>query len=248
MKTSIKILWVGLALMLVTGLIFITLMRMDLREILPEDGNGVVIEKTISMEEFAGFTVHDGLAVHYLPADKYEIKITTDSNLFKFMRHTIFNGDWLHISTTAEFGNPSQIDVTIYAPSIKGLQAYNNSEIICDSAFKQTSLKVKTENSASASFFAITENLELEARNSSNITARGQTEDLNIISNNSSQIDASDLLSQYAEVTANGSGEVEVSVEQRLVSNSRAGGQVVYTGPESLNVKSVGNGTTRPKR
>ncbi|MEM6345497.1 MAG: DUF2807 domain-containing protein [Bacteroidota bacterium] len=245
MKTSIKILWVGLILMVVSGLIFLTFVRLDLKEIVPQDGNGVVIEKTIPMEKFSGFTARNGIVVHYLPAEEYAVKIKTDSNLFQHMRHNLFNGDWMHVTTTPEFGKPTQLDVTVYAPRIKGFEATHSAEIICDSTFEQTSLEVRTHNSGKASFFAITENLKIRAHNSSYILAKGQTEDLDLVSQSSSEVDASGLFAQYAEVSANRSGEARVNVEHRLVANCSGGSQVVYIGPENLDVKARGQGIRR---
>lgn len=248
MKTSIKILWVGLILIFLTGMTFITFTRLDLHEIIPEDGNGIVIEKMIPMEEFAGFTAYDGIKIHYLPGERYEAKVKTDSNLIKHLSFDFYHGEWLHIETKNEFGNPTQLEVTVYAPQIIGFNAYNSAEVICDSAFNQPKLEVRTENSGKVSFFAITGELTLRARNSSDILVRGQTEDLNVEVNNSSKIDAIDLLSQFAEVRANGSGKVKLTVEKRLVSNSRAGSTVRYSGPENLVIKASGKGATLPIR
>ncbi len=247
MKTSIKLLWVGLILIVVTLMTFITCTRIDLKEIVPQDGNGVVIEKTFPSKEFSGISARNGIVVHYVPAEEYAVKIKTDSNLFKHMRHTVFNGDWMHVSSTPELGSPTQLDITVYAPSIKGIEATHSAEIICDSTIEQESFEVRTHNSGKASFVAVTENLKIRAHNSSRIFASGQTEDLNLVSQNSSKVDASQLFVQYADVVANRSGEAEVKVEQRLVSNCGSGSQVVYSGPEGLNVKAIGQGVTRPK-
>ncbi|MFK7925907.1 MAG: DUF2807 domain-containing protein [Bacteroidia bacterium] len=248
MKTSIKILWGGLILIVLTGLIFITLTRLDLHEVVPEYGNGILIEKTIPMENFVGFTAHDRLIVHYQAADQYAIKVRTDSNMHKHLRFDVSNGDWAHIATDESFGNASLIEVTVYAPHIIGFNADNSAEVICDSAFEQASLEVRTQNSGKARFFANTKELILRAHGSSTIYAQGQTEDLSVVVYNSSEIDASELRSQYAEVMANSNGMAKLSVEKRLVANTGEGAQVLYSGPESLIVKSEGNGISKAIR
>lgn len=246
MKTSSKLLWTLLCLIIIGIFSLATAARLDLKKIEKVDGNGIVSSKRISMDRFNGFTLTGDIRATYIPDSIYEIVIRTDSNLHRYVSHKIYGNRWAEIGLDRAFGEATQLDLEIHAPSLQGFNAYNSAEIYCDSLLDQDRLSLSTRNSSHIELFVIADELQLNSHNSSSIKVKGQTEDLRLEANNSSQIDASDLLTDFANVIANGSGMAKVYVRQRLVSQTNAGGSVFYHGPESLAVKASGRGTTIP--
>ncbi|MEL6592806.1 MAG: head GIN domain-containing protein [Bacteroidota bacterium] len=246
MKTSSKLLWALLSLIIISIFSMATIARIDLKEIQKVDGNGIVSSKRISMDHFNGFTLTGDIRARYVPDSTFAIVIRTDSNLHRYVSHKIYSYNWAEIGLDRAFGEATQLDLEIHAPTLQGFNAQNSAEIYCDSLLEQHRLQISVRNSSHIELFVNTDELHLNSHNSSSIKIKGQTEDLELEVNNSSQIDASDLIADFANVEANGSGKAKVHVRQRLMSHANAGGSVVYQGPESLTVKASGRGTTLP--
>ncbi|MDP5169815.1 MAG: DUF2807 domain-containing protein [Bacteroidia bacterium] len=240
MKTSIKLLWILFGLMAIALISVAISVRLDLTEIVPEDGNGRIEEKLIPFEAFKGFDASNGLHVTFRQADRYEVKIVADSNLLDKVFVNVHDG-WLSISKAGDIGKITKMEVYISAPHLVGFNAQNNAVVRVDSLLEQEKIDIRVSNVAEVHLFCVTKTLKLSARNSGKIFVAGETEDLEANASSSSEISGFDLLSQFAEVSGEGASEVKVRVEQRLISNGNGGSRIWYLGPEHLLLKSSGN-------
>ncbi len=243
MKTSHKLLWGLFGLIAISMMSVAIAMRIDLRESLPVQGNGQIQDSTLQVEAFTNMTISNGMNVKYQPGEKHEVKIITDANLLAKVYVNV-RGDWLTISKDNDFGQATSIEIFVTSPSIREVNAHNSGVIRIDSLLNQEFLKVGASNSGQVDLLAVTQNLELRTSNSGRIVIRGETEDLDASASSSGVIEAGDLLSQYANVSAEGSSSVKVRARDRLVSTCNGGSSVFYSGPETLKVKA--NGRIQP--
>lgn len=243
MKTSHKLLWSLFGLIVISMMSVAIAMRIDLRESLPVQGNGQIQDSTIQVEAFTSMTISNGIQVRYQPGEKHEVKIITDANLLAKVYVNV-RGDWLTISKDNDFGQETSIEIFVTSPSIREINTHNSGVVFIDSVLNQEELKIEASNSGHVELLAVTQNLTLRASNSGSILVRGETEDLEVSASSSASIEAVDLLSQFADVSAEGSSSVKVRVADRLVSTCNGGSSVFYSGPETLRVKA--NGRIQP--
>lgn len=243
MKTSHKLLWGLFGVIVITMMSVATAMRLDLKESLPVAGNGQIQDSTFQVEAFNSMTISNGMSVKYQPGEKHEVRIVTDANLIANVYVNV-RGDWLTISKDNDFGQATSIEIYVTSPEIREINVHNSGSVSIDSVLHQEALRIGASNSGTIHLVAVTQNLRLNASNSGAIFVSGETEDLDASASSSGAIEAGDLLSQYADVSAEGSSSVKVRVNDRLVSNCNGGSSVLYSGPESLNVKA--NGRIKP--
>lgn len=243
MKTSHKLLWGLFGLIAISMMSVAIAMRIDLKESLPVQGNGQIQDSTLQVEAFTSMTISNGMNVKYQPGEKHEVKIITDANLLAKVYVNV-RGDWLTISKDNDFGQATSIEIFVTSPSIREINTHNSGVVIVDSVLNQEELKIEASNSGHVELLAVTQNLRLRASNSGSIIIRGETEDLDASASSSGAIEAADLLSQFADVSAEGSSSVKVRVADRLVSTCNGGSSVFYSGPETLKVKA--NGRIQP--
>lgn len=243
MKTSHKLLWGLFGVIVITMMSVATAMRLDLKESLPVAGNGQIQDSTFQVEAFNSMTISNGMSVKYQPGQKHEVRIVTDANLIANVYVNV-RGDWLTISKDNDFGQATSIEIYVTSPEIREINVHNSGSVSIDSVLHQEALRIGASNSGTIHLMAVTKNLRLDASNSGAIFVSGETEDLDASASSSGAIEAGDLLSHYADVSAEGSSSVKVRVNERLVSRCNGGSSVLYSGPESLNVKA--NGRIKP--
>lgn len=189
MKTSNKILFGGLATILLTSIAVMVIGRSNMRFWTKEECHKLPrTSKTVKLEFNKVNIGHSVEAV--LKQGDFQVEIDASESAMPFVNHHVENGV-LHLNlenaiiTQAE---PCTFKAVITAPSLDKIFIANGSQMTNKEIFEAPNLEIEAVNGSWVDMIVNVENLKTSASNSAEISIEGDVKNLDISARNSAQI------------------------------------------------------------
>jgi hypothetical protein len=188
-------------------------------------GSGVMGQEKCQVDEFHSVIIEGGVDVHYQRSQNVQVNITGDQNLLPFIK-TQTSAGILTISSTKSYQTQLPLVVEISSPHLKAITMGGAGNSI---------LNDLDEN-----------DLKLELNGSGKVHADGKVDRFSVSLNGSSAVDAKNLISERADMSITGSGDIDITSKQSLNVTIIGSGDVNYYGhPEQIEKQILGSGEVR---
>lgn len=137
-----------------------------------EEGSGIIVEKSRSLEAYDRISVEDGFEVSVIMGDEYRLRVWVDDNLVDYVRVNQ-EGDEVHLDMDDAWFHHATLRAEFTLPELAGVELQDGSEFSAEDLVLAKNLSLSTEDGS---------RLELIAREDE------QLENLNISSSDGSQI------------------------------------------------------------
>ena len=185
-------------------------------------GSGVkeTIHRNIS--DFSTINSQGNFDIQYTQSEKPNLSITGDNNIIKDVI-TEVNNNTLRLSINKSFSSQLPINITLSSPKINSVTVNGSSDI------KLNAIKA--------------ERLELNLNGSVDLHASGTVNQLDVKLTGAGDANIKSLIAQVATVDLRGSGDVNLTVTEKLNANIFGAGDIVYFGhPSEVNKQISGAG------
>lgn len=192
-------------------------------------GEGAIVTKTISLDQFSGIEVGLGADVHLTQGNKQEVVIKAQQNIIDLIERDVRGRKWtIELEDGINLRNHKGIDIYITLPIVDKLAIAGSGSIIGETAFKDL------------------RDLSVSIAGSGEVKLRGNGEDLEVSIAGSGDVDLADFVAQDCDVSIAGSGDCEINVSDRLEVSIAGSGDVKYKGdPSKVKSSIAGSGDVR---
>lgn len=228
-KQTNKILFIGVAIILVGVLVLevVSLKRSD--NIQDEDSEGKIVTEERDLPPFSKIVNEAFFDIKYVQSEKSQVVVTADESEIKFIETDVYDGELEIYSSKTNLD--TKYDIIIYSPNCSEIKNEGVGMITCDS-ISSSKLKVENEGVGNIDIKKISGsklnvendgvgsiNLEsiavdfvyVENNGLGNITLSGKTNSLILSNEGVGRIDAYNVESSTTSINNNGSGTIITS-------------------------------------
>ena len=209
-------------------------------------GSGHVRTESREVPAFTSIELEGSGNVTIRPGSPRAVTVETDDNILSVVKTEVV-GNVLHLgfNPDTQVNRMTRLEFTVAAPQLTGITVSGSGSARSAAPFRSDSLSLDIRGSGSITCDADVESLQATVGGSGDITARGRADRLGISINGSGGIHARELLSVFADVRVNGSGDASVNASTALNINVAGSGSVEYGGGAEPTVRSSGSGSAR---
>lgn len=190
------------------------------------EGNGDVVNKDRAVGDFTKIEADGAFVVNWTAAATPKLSITTDSNLFDYLR-TDISGETLHIEWVKPLRGTHGIKVNVSSPKL--------TNVVLNGA-----VRFNAANLSGPEFY-------LDATGATRVTLQGNVNALSGEMTGASRLDAESLVTRAMELNISGAGKAEVNVSDALKVTISGAGKVTYSGDPQVSRDISGAGSVRKR-
>jgi hypothetical protein len=193
------------------------------------EGEGKIISKTFSQEEFSKFSMSISGDIELIPSDKNSIEITTYENIFEKLE--IENrSDELEVDVKGCVRLDRETKVRLFFTRLSEVNVEGSGNVISRGVIRSDKFEINIQGSGDANIEVETSSLEAGIMGSGDILLKGKAEELEISINGSGNVKATDLQCNKTRVDINGSGDAQLGNCDNLKTNINGSGNVDCSG------------------
>lgn len=208
-------------------------------------GEGPIVKKTVTLDEFTGFTFAMSGNVVLTPGPKQMVEIEGQQNIIDLIDLNVRGGHWV-IKPTKNVRQAKDLTIYITMPAFDEVAVSGSGQVRGTGTF--TGLEeVELALSGSGDMILDLEAEEIEGRisGSGDMRLTGKGGEVEIAISGSGDVDASALHTETCEVHLSGSGDVSVYCDGDLKVSISGSGDVRYGGKASVDARVSGSGSVR---
>lgn len=207
-------------------------------------GNVVTIERTTS--DYDGVSVSGFYNVELVEGTEGKLTLKGEDNILDNIE-TEVRGGTLRIKSIDNMNLvPSRnesVFITIPVDEIDKIRLSGSGNFVGKKTLKMNGLDIQVSGSRNIDLTLEADNVSVQTSGSSNIQLNGRTEEIKVQSSGSSNVKAFDLEADEATFELSGSSDVEITVNESLVSRVSGSGHIRYHGnPEKVDSNISGSG------
>lgn len=206
------------------------------------EGSKRMVSERRNIEGFDQINVHDDVEVYITQGNRYEIKVSAESNLIKRVETNI-SGQTLDIDLRGCIKEHRTISVYVTTPTLRAIIASGSAHIIGEGQIKTNQLDVSLFGSGDIDLGVEARNLKVRHTGSGSILLNGVTDFQDVILKGTGDYDGIDLYSSTSHVLTKGSGNTYIYVRKQLYATITGSGNIYYKGfPRSIKTDITGSG------
>jgi hypothetical protein len=231
------------------------------------DGSGNIEHRKNLVPSFEKVDIDLSADVEIRSGKRHSVSITTDDNIFKYIR-TQVRDDTLYISKKGGTPiNPTRLDIDIITPTLSGLGLDGNTDVLVEDEFHPEHLHISIDGSGSVEMLepinttsmsinidgagvvyatVEAESIETGVDGSADISLRGEADRHSILVDGSANVHVFDLETKHVEIDIDGSAHCNVHATDSLDVWIDGNGSVVYKGSPVVNENIDGSGSVAP--
>jgi len=204
-------------------------------------GAGARQKYEIDAKDFSKIDVKSLCDINYHVADNYSVTLEIQPNLRQYYTVEAKNGVlYADTKKNISFGSLETPILTVYAPSLKGLNLEGMGTFTGYGKIVSDSFDMKTDGMVTAELELETGDIKVNAEGAGDITLSGTADTAKIKMDGMGTLDAMSLKTRTSDVKFNGTGNVRVNCEETLVIDAEGLGTVEYKGSPSVSLNKDG--------
>ncbi len=209
-------------------------------------GEGPVVEKSVSVSPFSGIRNSLSASVHLSRGAQKDILMKGQANILDNIELSVKNGH-LHIKNKKNVRRSGKVEIYITMPSIDNLSVSGSGHIRSQDHFADLKdLTLAISGSGDILVAVNARKVDAQISGSGNVSVSGRSQDLEVRVSGSGNVRADDLQVTHCNVSISGSGDVNVHVDKSLDVQIAGSGDVRYQGSvDKISSKIVGSGDVR---
>lgn len=201
-------------------------------------GNGKVIKETRQVSNFSSIDVGGAFEIELVKSNEEKIVIETDENIMPFIKIDVSGGE-LEIDNTEDINNPTELKLTIYYKSLKGLDISGAATLFSSDVLIAANLEMDCSGASEITLKLKVGNLEADFSGASKIELEGIAKSVEMDLSGASVLRAFGLEINTLELEASGAAVVKVLVLDTFSLNASGASSVRYKGSPSIDLKDI---------
>jgi hypothetical protein len=208
-------------------------------------GEGPIVKKTVTLDEFTGFTFAMSGNVVLTPGPKQLVEIEGQQNIIDLIELNVRGGHWM-IKPSKNVRQAKDLTIYITMPKFDEVAVSGSGTVRGTGTFSGLE-EVELALSGSGDVILNLEAEEIEGRisGSGDMRLTGTAGEVEIAISGSGDVDASALMAEACEVHVSGSGDVSVHCDGDLKVSISGSGDVRYGGKASVDARISGSGSVK---
>jgi hypothetical protein len=208
-------------------------------------GEGPVVKKTLTLDEFTGFTFAMSGDVVLTPGPKQMVEVEGQQNIIDLIELDVRGGHWV-IKPSKNVRQAKGLTFYITMPAFDEVAVSGSGKVRGTGKFEGLE-EVELALSGSGDMILDLEAEEIEGRisGSGDMRLGGKAGEVEIAISGSGNVDASSLMAETCEVHLSGSGDVSVHADGELKVSISGSGDVRYGGKASVDARISGSGSVK---
>ncbi len=212
-----------------------------------EEEKGKISRTTVNIDKFSKLKLHGSSTVYLSQGESFSVEIETTENIKDLLNTQVDANTWT-IKFEKCINAKNGVKFYISMPEIDLITVSGSGDIIGKNKITSGQLELSVRGSGDIKLDVETKELNSSVKGSGDIVVEGQTEKQTIRIQGSGDYTAKDLRSQEAHASINGSGDININVEERLTANVNGSGDILYSGnPSEVDKKVNGSGDIEAK-
>lgn len=208
-------------------------------------GEGPVVEKTLSVEDFTGVALNVPAHVELRQGNKQSVVVEGQQNIIDNLKLTV-KGDTWNIRFDENVKNHEKLKFYITIPTLKNVSIHGSGKIIGEGSWSGLDdLDCSIHGSGDIVLDVDSQNVDCAIHGSGDIRLTGQAKYHEVKIHGSGDVRNEGLSAQDAKVKIFGSGTAKVAVANGLDVSIHGSGDVYYKGSPSLETSVHGSGNIR---
>lgn len=196
--------------------------------------------KSFAPGEFEKIAVSYGVDVTIVKGSTHAVVINADQSVLDVIKVEAEGGnlqitfdqkDWNRIGESAM---GKGIQATITTPSLSGVLANGGSDIESKERWEAGSFKAMANGGSDLTLILDVENLDATCNGGSDLYLSGSARIVKMTANGGSDIEAEKLMTEEANLTANGAGDISINVSKKLKARANGGSDIEYYGNATM--------------
>ncbi len=205
-------------------------------------GDGDVVKKERSTENFTGVKVSTGIDVYLSQGDNLSITVQADENLHEYISTEVRN-DVLHVFTDANIRRAEMKRVYVTAKDIKYLSTSSAGDIIGETPVRTDDLILNVSSAGDIKLEVFADNVEVDISSSGDVTLSGEADSLEGDLSSAGDLNAYNFIVREAELNVTSAGDADIYVTERLNARASSAGDINYKGnPKYVDARSSSAG------
>ncbi|MCB0655363.1 MAG: DUF2807 domain-containing protein [Saprospiraceae bacterium] len=209
-------------------------------------GEGPVVEKTLSLDEFNSLGLAISGTVHLTQGSRQEVRIKAQQNIIDNIKQEVRNGKW-NIGFEQNVRKHEAIHIYVTMRDIRQLAVSGSGSIIGEQGIQSKDIDLAVSGSGDIKLDLQAEEANLSISGSGNILLAGKATTTEVTISGSGNVRALDFTTNGCSVSIAGSGNCEVDVRDDLNVHVSGSGSVLYEGTPSIKSAIAGSGKVRSK-
>lgn len=208
-------------------------------------GEGGVVTKEITVEQFNTINIQSSADVEITQGDKQSVKVTGQANMIDLLSTKVSNGAW-EIDFTESVCMRKEFVVKITVPNLDKIEINGSGNVTSIGSFKQDEMEVKINGSGDASLNIDCEEIKLYLTGSGDVKLLGNATSMKSYSQASGDLIAEEFEVKEALVRNSGSGNSFVKASDSADFACSGSGDIIYEGnPDKLDIRASGSGNVK---
>lgn len=205
-------------------------------------GEGASVTQKVDLQTITGIGLGIAADVYLTQGSKQEITIKAQKNIIEVIKKEVRNGSW-NIEFDKKVQNHDDIKIYITLATIKDLSIGGSGSIIGEEKFTNLGdLNLSIGGSGDIKLNAEAKDISCSIGGSGEIELAGSGDDISISIGGSGDIEAFDMAVKNCDISASGSGDINVNASEKLNVSLVGSGDVNYKGNPKVSSSIVGSG------
>ena len=206
------------------------------------NGNGEIVNSEVILASFDNIQNNCSADVTYHVSSEYKVVLSTDSNLIEFVETEVID-DVLVIKTQKGSYSFTEFTANVYCPTLKGVDISGSGDFLSKDIIQTPKFEININGSGDIKGKFEVNTFIANIRGSGEIKLSGNTDELKLSISGSGDFEGEKFISNHAEIKINGSGDVDIHVNESLNVQIYGSGDVRYSGkPTAVNHSIFGSG------
>ena len=206
-----------------------------------EHGRGGIVEETFDISDVNSISLRMDATIFLTQGDQQEVTISAQANIIDEIDFRVRNRE-LVINNSRCLRNYDPIEIYMTIPDIRELNISGSGSIIGQNQLVVNDLQLAILGSGNMELDITGDDLFARISGSGDMKLAGQMDDLNYTVSGSGNLHGFDLEAQTADINISGSGNVELTVIERLDVRISGSGDVYFRGDPSIESRISGSG------
>lgn len=193
--------------------------------------------QTRNVKDFHAIDVATGIDLYVRMGTTEAVRVVADDDVIDDIITEVKNGT-LHIyqkrNNWFNWGGNKTRKAYVTVTELNKIDASSGSDVESENTLEGNELKVSTSSGSDVELDIYYKNFSIDASSGSDAEISGKVKYLTAEASSGSDIDASDLESQYCEVSASSGSDISVRVSDELKAHTSSGADITYYGDPKM--------------
>jgi hypothetical protein len=192
-------------------------------------GNGNVVKKERTAENFTGIKVSTGIDVFLKQGDKMSITVEADENLHEYII-TEVRGGVLNVYTDANIREAERKRVYVTMKEINSVSTTSAGDVVGETPVKTDKLELSASSAGDIKLEVYAKTIRLNISSSGDMSLTGEADMLEADLSSAGDLNAFDLKVREADISASSAGDADINVTEKITARASSAGDINYMG------------------